>query len=78
MKNTNLLYPLTIISDRYSGTYSGGNYLAFNEYFYDIPEEIDADDVTCSVFWSEHGDEHIVGKGDKIDDAINDLFTKIK
>ena len=26
----NEMYPLTIIKDRYNGTYSGGMYLAFN------------------------------------------------
>lgn len=31
------IYPLTIISDRYTGAYSGGEYLAFNLDFDEIP-----------------------------------------
>lgn len=31
-KNLNKIYPLTIVRDRYSGTYSGGSWLAYNKY----------------------------------------------
>ena len=72
------IYPLTIISDRYSGTYSGGNYLAFNEEFNNIPEEVNADDVTCALFWGQHKDEYkySIGKGNTINEAIEDLINK--
>lgn len=30
MKNTKIPYPLTIIADRYNGTYSGGRFTAWN------------------------------------------------
>lgn len=31
------VYPLTILRDRYGGTYSGGAYLAWNRHYDDIP-----------------------------------------
>lgn len=44
------IYPLTIICDRYSGTYSGGEYLAFNLDFDEIPQEVLGDDTTAICY----------------------------
>ena len=66
-----LIYPLTIIKDRYSGAYSGGRYTAWNLDFECVPHQINLDDVTCSGFWAFN--EIKVGKGETIEDAIKNL-----
>lgn len=73
IKSYKEIYPLTIICDRYSGTYSGGEYLAFNLDFSEIPTEILCDDVTCMEFWDYNSDKYIIGKGSCIDEAIDNL-----
>ena len=47
------IYPLVIISDRYTGAYSRGRYTAWNCYIDEIPIEIDGDDMECYEFWDE-------------------------
>ena len=37
-------YPLTIITDRYNGTYSGGGWLAFPLYCDEVPSAVDGFD----------------------------------
>ena len=64
------MYPITIVKDRYGGTYSGA-FLAFNLPCEEIPLEIDADDVTCYKFWKDTKIE--VGKGATPDEALNNL-----
>ena len=44
------IYPLTVIRDRYNGTYSGASYLAFNLDSNLVPSEIHESDVPCSYF----------------------------
>lgn len=70
------IYPLTIISDRYNGTYSGGGYLAFNLYSDQIPEEVSGSDLECASFWNNT--QLIVGKGSTPENAHQDLFDKLK
>lgn len=50
-KLSNELNPLTITSDRYCGAYSGGNFTAWFYDFWNINDDIDADDVTCQKYW---------------------------
>jgi len=69
------IYPLVIIKDRYTGTYSNGEYTAWNMFFEDIPREIDEDDVTCYNFW--HSYNGIVGLGETPNEAIEDLHKKL-
>ncbi len=71
------IYPLTIIADRYSGTYSGGDYLAFNLDFCDIPEGILGDDVTAMEFWDYYSKDYIVGKCRTVSEALSDLYIKL-
>lgn len=71
------IYPLTIVSDRYTGVYSGGNYTAWNCEPCEIPEEIGDDDVTCSIFWANF-DAKLVGFGETPREAALDLYCKIK
>lgn len=70
------IYPLKIVSDRYSGAYSGGNYTAWNLLAEDIPPAIDGDDVDCHAFWLEN--KIPVGKGRTVSEALVDLYTKLK
>jgi hypothetical protein len=73
------IYPATIVMDRYSGTYSGAKWLAFNIDPCDIPDEIGGSDPDEMIFWREHDDTKLpIGKGETPDLAINDLITKMK
>lgn len=47
------IYPCIIITDRYTGTYSGGEYTAWPCCFDEIPDGIFEDDVTCGSTWGE-------------------------
>lgn len=72
------IYPLTIISDRYSGTYSGGEFTAWCCGRDFIPTEISEDDVICAHGWGElkakrNNGEIAFGIGDTPDEAIRDL-----
>lgn len=64
-------YPLTIIFDRYGGTYSGGKFTAFNIYPDKVPCDIYSDDVTCSNFWKNY--KGVVGIGNTPNEAINNM-----
>lgn len=72
-------YPLTLISDRYQGCYSGGRWLAFNEYldavYHAVGFGFEDDDVTCSEFWA---DPQPIGVGDTPDEAIQMLVELIE
>lgn len=67
------IYPLTICLDRYSGTYSGGKYTAWNMRTWDIPDSPFADDTSANDFWSEEAHRYAVGVGNTIAEAINNL-----
>lgn len=73
----NNIYPLTIIKDRYSGVYSGGEYTAWNLAHDEIPTAIDEDDVTCRNFWKSN---HIIpiGVGMTIEEAVESLKISMK
>ena len=74
------LYPLTVICDRYSGVYSGGKYLAFNNSFDEIPFEICSGDANCMIFWAEENKYPVytIGKGDTPLEALEDLIKKLE
>ena len=44
-------YPLTVAKDRYSGAYSGGEWLAFPLDPAEVPEEPWHDDVSAAGYW---------------------------
>ena len=69
------IYPLTIINDRYTGTYSGGKFTAWNLDYYKIPVDPDDDDVTCMAFWATN--KIPVGRGDSPEDAVKDLERRL-
>lgn len=68
------IFPCTIVSDRYSGAYSHGAFLAFPLDACEIPEEVGDDDVTCMNFWYEY--KGIVGKGSTPQEAHDDLVKQ--
>ena len=74
------IYPLTITADRYTGTYSGGQFIAWNLDFYEIPMDIALSDVCCMEFWDneENQKKYIVGKGRTAGEALADLYIKLK
>jgi hypothetical protein len=69
------IYPMTLVCDRYGGTYSGGRYTAWNCDPWDVPEEIDESDIPCSIFWDNY--IGLVGKGATPLQAMEDLRIKI-
>lgn len=69
------VYPLTVVMDRYNGTYSGGRYTAWNLDFDKVPVAIACDDVCCYEFWLTN--KVTVGKGQTMDDAVADLISKL-
>lgn len=69
------IYPLTVVKDRYNGTYSGGKYTAWKLYPWGIPEAVFGDDNSCwNYFRSTHD---IYGRGDTPDEAVIDLKRRL-
>lgn len=66
-------YPCIIYSDRYSGVYSGADWIALASDY--LPPDMDGDDVTCMNFWQTPRDYH-VGKGETPAEALKDLRNK--
>lgn len=50
------IYPLTITKDRYTGTYSRGEWTAWCCDADEVPPEIASDDLTCARFWDSAHD----------------------
>ena len=69
-------YPTTIVNDRYSGTYSGGLWTCWPLDWWDVPEEIEASDPECELFWNNY-DKSTVGIGSTPDSAMMDLELKL-
>ena len=69
-------YPLTVISDRYDGTYSGASWLAFPLDYDMIPKGVDASDPECAQFWKNYKEP--VGRGAYASDAVVDLIQQMR
>lgn len=77
--------PVTIICDRYGGTYSGAPWLAFNLDPEDVPQEVSDEDVPCMMFWEHQRSMEIldrkhampIGRGNGPDEALQDLYRRI-
>ena len=67
---------ITIIPDRYLGTYSGGRFLAFFMDHWEIPDEVDGGDFECRDFWRHF--DGIVGRGNTPNEAAIDLAQQLK
>lgn len=70
------IYPLTITSDRYNGTYSGGNFTAWHLYPDEVPDDIYSNDIDCPYFWSHN--RIVCGKGRTVSEAVADLYAKLR
>ena len=69
-------YPLTIVSDRYSGVYSGGDFTAWNLDADEVPEQIYSDDSSCLYFFEHTNIPY--GRGGSPNEAIADLVNRLK
>lgn len=74
------IYPLTVVRDRYSGTYSGGVYTAWNLDYYEIPMDVALSGVPCMEFWDNENiqNNYVIGKGGTVEEAIADLYIKLE
>lgn len=72
------IFPLTIVKDRYMGVYSGGLFTAWHLYSECVPEEIGDDDCTAFDFWNNDSKAYIIGIGKTPDEAVRDLYLKLK
>lgn len=70
-------YPVTIVMDRYGGTYSGGVWIAWPLCAEDVPPEPASDDVTAMTFWGE-AKEYPFGRGATPNEALADLRAPAK
>jgi len=75
MKDYAKIYPCTITSDRYSGTYSGGKWLAWPVDACYVPSGANDSDLDCDYFWRNW--EKPVGKGETPQDAYADLERQL-
>jgi len=64
-------YPMTVVSDRYGGCYSGGAYIAFPCEVYEVDESVAGEDGECMAFWYDF--KGVVGRGSTVEEAIRDL-----
>jgi hypothetical protein len=72
------MYPITIISDRYSGTYSGGEWTAWALDPDNLPDGIFDSDVECACAWTDLKEERkrgelAFGVGNTPEEALRDL-----
>ncbi len=69
-------YPLTILADRYGGTYSGGAFTAWPLLPDQVPDQAWGSDIDCFCFVK--GNEYIIGVGEDPMKAFIDLTKKIE
>jgi hypothetical protein len=73
------LHPVTIVSDRYRGAYSGAKFLAFNTYYCNVPDAIGSGDSDEMIFWE--GEEHKkwdIGMGETPEAAYFSLMRIVR
>ncbi len=69
-------YPLTIVADRYQGSYSGGKYIAFPQHFDALDPAVHGSDEDCAAYWFE-ADQSPYGVGETPQEAVQDLKEKL-
>ncbi len=69
-------YSVTIIDDRYCGSYSGAQWTAWPLSYDQIPEGPEEGDGDCMTFWQTY--TFPVGKGATPQAALEDLDVKMK
>ena len=71
------LYPIVIVEDRYTGSYSRGTWIAFANAYGDPRESLDcgafSDDGAAANYWADEDRSGLVGRGDSPDKALADL-----
>lgn len=72
------IYPLTITADRYNGTYSGGQFVAWNLDACDVPIDPFCGDVICMDFWDNKSDRYVFGVGNTVEEAVLSLYIKLR
>lgn len=82
-RKDDMIHPLTIVSDRHNGSYSGAKFLAFNLYYDRIPLSVNSDIEDEKRFWGrEHhrgkAKKYIIGKGDTPNEAYDNLKKLLK
>jgi len=70
-----IIYPITVVQDRYGGCYSGAGWIAWNLESESVPHDPQSDDVSCANFWYENTET--VGKGNSPDEAVIDLARNL-
>ena len=68
---------MTVITDRYGGTYSRATCLAFPVEYNFMPMGPEASDAECCRFWQGEEDiDYFIGKGAMPNEAAGDLIQK--
>src|SRR5205085_8860221 len=70
------LFPIVVVEDRYSGTYSGGNWTAAPRGLDLLDSDAMADDTSAAVFWARHEVTSLDGGGATPDAAVEDLLLQ--
>lgn len=60
------VYPITILADRYGGSYSRAKWTAWTCEPENIPEDAQAGDTDCASFWERHRE------GESFDDKLKE------
>lgn len=79
------LYPVTVFTARYSGTYEGAPWVAVKAHAdpsmggaalstIDL-EDCQSDDVSCMMWFAD--ESKVIGRGDSPDEAVADLARKL-
>lgn len=71
------IYPITIICDRYSGSFSGGKFTAWNLDYDCIPSAVNGGDIEHSTFFLDDRDDYVIGIGNTPNKALKDLIKKL-
>lgn len=66
---------VTVIADRYSGTWSGGKFTAWDMPLSEIPYAVVDNDCPCRDFWYS-AEDRLIGIGDTPQEAYYDLLKK--
>lgn len=67
---------ITVITDRYCGTWSGGKFTAWDMPLREIPYAVADNDIPCREFWHTKAKEYLIGIGDTPEEAYKDLIKK--
>ena len=77
MEEISKIYPLTIVADRYGGSYSGALFTAWNLQYDQLPNEISDCDLGCGIFWTK-ADRSEIGFGNNPNEAYQNLLEKLQ